>query len=909
MKTMRTSLRLLIITLSLLPTIFAQKNQSDSPTNIQTLLFRNFSANSLNATISNDGVFGDYRQTNSSGLEWPKGSNRRPVYSSGLWVVGKHRPSSALRTALMMYSSEYQPGKILSTFNTSTNVSTADNSADQLYHVYKINKGDVLNGGNTDYDQWPAHLGAPFVDVNGNGSWEKGIDDPLKWGDQLLWTVANDADYVTHKNTGVTQPMGIEVQSSFFGYDRSGVLGNTVIMRYKIINKSDADYDSVFISYWSDTDLGDANDDLVGVDTLLAAGYYYNGDDNDAGSSGYGTFPPAGGFVLLQGPMVKTNNPSDTARYEGKKRAGSVNLRPYAHTVFFGGDPMYADPPLGSPLFAQGAFNYSVGLVGSNNAMRGNPYVDPITSKVSRFIYPGDPVANNGAGSGWTQTASGKNPGDAKSLLSSGPFTLAQGDTQEVVWAYVIAQDTGRLSSVTKFKKYVAELHEYYKENFAPQVIPPPASGARLYTEKPGLNWKKRQIQQQAETLSTVLSNFGSDTLLVQLGTLKSPSYKVTAPAGNSLKILSGKSFAVKITFYPLQSGIILDTLRLSTNDSSYLSVSIPLSGEGVDIVPAVPGTLYAVEGTNLYTVNSSNGLAALKSQLPFAPANIAVNPVTKELIGLNNGLVRLSTGNLTFVPYNDPPYSIASMSKGMVYRNDTTVYFGGTGYIGRVNYVRSRVDTVAAFSTGFRVNGLARHPVSGTFWFSLLFQIYSGDTTNVLYTADPISKTIRRVGLTNFGKRVNDLAFDPAGRLYGLADTSASTMSYFIRIDTSTGAATVIGSTGIKNLKAMAFDPQSVLGVTAQNTMVPLEYSLKQNYPNPFNPTTNIEYSVPASAHVRLSVYDLLGKEVMNLVNEQHTAGNYSVSMDASRLASGIYMYRLTSGNFVETKKMVILK
>ena len=93
-------------------------------------------------------------------------------------------------------------------------------------------------------------------------------------------------------------------------------------------------------------------------------------------------------------------------------------------------------------------------------------------------------------------------------------------------------------------------------------------------------------------------------------------------------------------------------------------------------------------------------------------------------------------------------------------------------------------------------------------------------------------------------------------------------------------------------------------------------EFDLTQNYPNPFNPTTTIEYSIPnvgmlnaTSSNVRLIVYDVLGRKVTTLVNEKQTPGNYSVKFDASNLPSGIYFYTLRAGDFVATKKMILMK
>jgi len=89
----------------------------------------------------------------------------------------------------------------------------------------------------------------------------------------------------------------------------------------------------------------------------------------------------------------------------------------------------------------------------------------------------------------------------------------------------------------------------------------------------------------------------------------------------------------------------------------------------------------------------------------------------------------------------------------------------------------------------------------------------------------------------------------------------------------------------------------------------IPSEHSLSQNYPNPFNPETRIRYSIKMSAPVTLKVYDVLGKEVRTLVNENQAPGTYEAVFDASRIPSGVYYYRLTAEGYSETRKMVVIK
>jgi dienelactone hydrolase len=88
-----------------------------------------------------------------------------------------------------------------------------------------------------------------------------------------------------------------------------------------------------------------------------------------------------------------------------------------------------------------------------------------------------------------------------------------------------------------------------------------------------------------------------------------------------------------------------------------------------------------------------------------------------------------------------------------------------------------------------------------------------------------------------------------------------------------------------------------------------PITFELEQNYPNPFNPSTTVQYSLPKLSKVKIILFNLLGQEVATLVNEEKSSGNYKVNFDASNLPSGVYFYQLKAGNFIQTKKMILLK
>jgi len=100
-----------------------------------------------------------------------------------------------------------------------------------------------------------------------------------------------------------------------------------------------------------------------------------------------------------------------------------------------------------------------------------------------------------------------------------------------------------------------------------------------------------------------------------------------------------------------------------------------------------------------------------------------------------------------------------------------------------------------------------------------------------------------------------------------------------------------------------------TLVGVEEKPEEINKSFSLSQNYPNPFNPTTIIKFSIPHSQFSTLKVYDILGQEVATIFNEVKARGTYQLTFNASQLASGVYFYRLTSGDFVRTRKMMLIK
>jgi hypothetical protein len=432
-----------------------------------------FDGNRIVCTISNYGPFADYMRTNSSGFFWPKGRQNTAIYSAGIWIAGIHRVSSEIRTAIQDYSSEYQPGPIKGLFHATVFDSTVlTDPSDVRYRVYKIKKGD--NDSARDYREWPSDLGAPYVDINNNSRWDPGIDRPWNIGSQTLWSVYNDGNPQRHALTGNTVPMGLEVRATYYGFDHIDFLRDVMFLRWTIINKSDAHYDSTFFGLWHDADLGDANDDCVGVDTSKWISYVYNGDNEDTGINGYDDKPPAVGFVYLQTPVVSSSVHDSGLTWDGWRRA-LRNVEPYAFMPFFNSWNWNGDPwSPGGDIFIPKPLRVYRCLSGVSE-LTGEKIKDPLTQSITTFPFAGDPVDSLG----WIQTIT-TTPRDMRGLYSVGPIILAPGDTQEVTAAIIVGQGSDRLKSITSLRLKTDLVKEFFNSNYTlyqtddPPVSPPP---------------------------------------------------------------------------------------------------------------------------------------------------------------------------------------------------------------------------------------------------------------------------------------------------------------------------------------------------------------------------------------------------------------------------------------------------
>jgi photosystem II stability/assembly factor-like uncharacterized protein len=262
--------------------------------------------------------------------------------------------------------------------------------------------------------------------------------------------------------------------------------------------------------------------------------------------------------------------------------------------------------------------------------------------------------------------------------------------------------------------------------------------------------------------------------------------------------------------------------------------------------MPSAPASVAGEDGRN-------NCLQILGSDMWFGTGQNKVYHSTNSGLNWTNAVVTGITGQVTGIQFNTPLVGIAGGST----MSKTTD--GGTTW-----------TLLAASGTG-TISGIKGS--GNDYWYVRGTQIYRstdlGGSWNLSHTQSAAQ---------------NDISIIPdgAGCMTGWSAGTTGTISKMTGIPVSVN------------------DPVS---------NIPSAYKLWQNYPNPFNPVTGITYALPLSGNVELKVYDVLGKEVAEIVNSYMTAGVHNISFDASSLASGVYIYKLTSGSFTESKKMVLIK
>jgi len=392
--------------------------------------------NNVSTFVYNNGGMDYNINTGLSGVKSLKNSQEFYFYQSGFHWGGKVNSEIRVGGAKYTSSLSQETQNKSKVYRVRRNYFTGSLEAE----VNDENKTEAeIRGQYTnDYVKWPVKLGAPFEDVDNDGDYTDGVDLPGYPGaSQTLWYIAND----TRDNENEfysfpynSKPTGIELQSTTWVYSLNSLLDNCVFKSFRIINRSGYEITDAYVGLFSDVDIRYASNDLAGCDTTLGLGYIYNTEETFLI---FGAPLPMTGYALLKGPSIKSK-------------------MPLGMTSFF----VY--PRILPELLTQSKNSYHA-LQGLNY-LNGTDIINPITKKPTKHLLSGNPVAKTGWVDG-LQLSDYDYAGDKRYQVNSGPFYMAPGDTQEVVFVQIVFTGNDRLKNLEYLKYLTRKASEFYNDN------------------------------------------------------------------------------------------------------------------------------------------------------------------------------------------------------------------------------------------------------------------------------------------------------------------------------------------------------------------------------------------------------------------------------------------------------------
>ena len=583
---------------------------------------------------------------------------------------------------------------------------------DPRAQLYVVSAGDppfdigVSDPAKKSWSQWgdAVKLGADFydgdhdgaynpVDKNGNGKWDPDEDRPDILGDVTAWCVYSDQMPPPLRLSGFNDvnPQGIEIRQTVFAFNSKATIGNSIFVRYKIVNTGQvADVlDSVYFSVACDPDLGDNGAlDLVGSDTLLNAGYTYHPTSE---SAKWGATPPTFMVDFFQGPRsyipgvtftdINGNGvyddgidtPIDTAtdvrgrimgigKYPGAKNLGLSSFFQYYNGIdptdrFVLRDYTLGKDNKGSAIdpctWARGS------VLGGVNCANVDPH----------FMYSGDPVTQIG----WINNTAE----DQRQISNTGPFQLVKGDTVSIVAAYIVGKGTSGMNSVTVAKDNDVTAQKVFDANFPSLPAPPPVA----YETKTGdgfidISWPtyKNILYTATDSLFTVSRNVHGFFITQYYSVAQSP-YVNNQPNSQVVARYDLKD-SIQNIFYKVPNGGIdlrmpqaplankLDSLLVA--DSANGRVVCRLTVDPATGNPFIKGHEYYFSVTE-YTVN--NWAVVNKITNTYGPPGDYYDPTGNAVEEFESSLFKVTMGENEYNPsvIGQPVKKISGPSNGTI--------------------------------------------------------------------------------------------------------------------------------------------------------------------------------------------------------------------------------------------------
>ena len=409
------------------------------------------------------------------------------------------------------------------------------------------------------------------------------------------------------------------------------------------------------------------------------------------------------------------------------------------------------------------------------------------------------------------------------------------------------------------------------------------------------VNLTIQQVQFKTNTIfqmpiDVTISTAAGDTTIVVYDSLQTQNFQLTVKA--------------------LPSSVTLDKNTWILKDAS-LPVTNPTFDRGILVVNGVDFSTYGTEITTAFQDKAFSGKFPITFWDCFAtaptggypaalPAPLGRGPVTSDVLGKYSTVIWLG---------NEYPTNA----------NGDLPKWAGTSIL---SYLRTGGNVILLTRYAWDFLDATLCSYLGITWAELGATITGTTTTYTgLTTLRPLgSQSLVDVFQTTLGNSESKLLFTATGDFTGTrgigvwrkpasGGTNRSTGGQFVFI---AGRNYRWNHTDLlANMEYMLtnFMGEKTTSAPDEAVGIPTVYSLSQNYPNPFNPATTIEYQIPKQSLVKITIFDLLGREITTLVNEQKGSGTYSVKFEASSLSGGVYFYKLEAGNFIQTRKLLFLK
>lgn len=761
--------------------------------------------------VGNGGQFAYDLFANRAGFVFPRESQHTLVFSMGPWVAGFQ--GGALRVSRGGGpDTEFFPG---------TMTGTAPAPFDPRFRNYKILRADPTGD---DFRNWPVGDGAP-VDRDGA---------PRLEGDQLIWSVSNDASLGARFSNGSeydgeTPPAGLELRQTTFAFAAPGPLSKIAFARFTLTNRSSAAMESTRAAIWSDADVGGSEDDLAGCDPALDLGFVYNAPGVD---EQYGASSPAFGVSLLDAPPEA--GPSRAAAFQAYDRLETGALPVTAPASL---ELMRGRNRDGSPLHSGG------GPAGAE----------------TRFRFDGDPVA----GTGWLDTS----PGDKRIVLASGPFALPPGETREYTAAFLVGDGGDPLRSVGDLKTLVPIAR--YVASCGYRLLP--------YVELP-----KEIVVSEGSPLRLAIRALDLDG---------DPLTSLLMDAGG-LPLGSNATFTLNATF---SEGI--------------LEWTPAFDHAGVHELRFVASNAQSAAFTTQVRVLDANRAPVASTDGPYA--GVA-------------GLALAMDGAASGDPDGDAltyHWTFGDGTEGAGARISKTYGTGGSFTVtfevsdGRLASQAGTTATIAA-AIEARAFALGRQGTIrlGNQKPAHCFQIEpiggSYSNTDVLFeTIVLISHGSGAVDSIPVSRDKSTVDADHDEN--GIAELPACfSKDDLRRLFANLASGATIVDAALEGMIATGARFRAPLRLTIFGTSA-LVASMS---PNPLNPEAVLTFRTKQEGRVRITVFDVRGRSVRSLLDEQLPPGYHDVRFDGRsesgrRLASGVYFYTISAPDGEEQGKFSILK